>query len=177
MPVALWVLFGLIVLQRLVELVIARRNEKWMKDHGGIEQGSGHYILFIVLHVSFFLSLLAEIMLSGSSDTTFHYVLFALFLVTQVVRIWCIHALGRFWNTKIIIAPNFSLVKEGPYKYMKHPNYVIVGVELFIIPLLFGAPVTAAIFPILHILLLTVRIPAEERALAEFAISKKSGNP
>ncbi|WP_100010829.1 isoprenylcysteine carboxyl methyltransferase family protein [Lentibacillus sediminis] len=175
MPIALWVLLGLIVLQRLVELVIAKRNEKWMKNQGGIERGSGHYLLFIILHVSFFLSLLVE-MLLNSPEITFHYVLFALFLITQAARIWCIQTLGRFWNTKIIIAPNFSLVKEGPYKYMKHPNYVIVGVELFIIPLLFGAPVTAIIFPILHILLLTVRIPAEEQALTEFAGSKKSGN-
>jgi methyltransferase len=99
------------------------------------------------------------------SSLQLNYVLFLLFLLTQIARIWCIWSLGKYWNTKIIVLPGSPLVKKGPYKYVKHPNYIVVGAELFIIPLLFGAYITAVIFPILHILLLRVRIPCEEKAL------------
>ncbi len=75
------------------------------------------------------------------------------------------HTLGRFWNTKIIVLPGVTVIKKGPYRYIKHPNYVIVAVELFVIPLLIGAQLTAFLFPILHLLLLRVRIPSEEKAL------------
>jgi methyltransferase len=89
-----------------------------------------------------------------------------LFWITQLARIWSITSLGRYWNTKIIILPGSDLVKRGPYKYVKHPNYIIVGVELFVIPMMFSTYWTAIIFPFLHLLLMTVRIPAEEKALA-----------
>ncbi len=81
------------------------------------------------------------------------------------MRVWCIVSLGKFWNTKIIVLPKVVMIKKGPYKYMKHPNYLIVFVELFTIPAMFGAYITAILFPILHLLLLTIRIPAEDRAL------------
>ncbi|GAB3805158.1 isoprenylcysteine carboxyl methyltransferase family protein [Virgibacillus kimchii] len=165
MPLILWILFLLIIIQRLIELKIAGRNEKWMKEKGAIEIGKEHYKWFILIHSLFFFSILIEIILRNVSAVQLNYVLFILFLLTQVVRIWCISSLGKFWNTKIIVLPGYPLVKKGPYKYVKHPNYIIVGVELFIIPLLFGAYVTAVIFPILHILLLRIRIPCEEKAL------------
>lgn len=163
----MWVLLILIIFQRLIELRIAKRNEKWMKERGGIEKGEKHYKLFILLHTLFFFSIIFEAMLYDAPELTLNYVLFTIFILTQLVRIWCIRTLGRFWNTKIIISTAFSLVKEGPYKYLKHPNYIIVGIELFVIPLLFGAYLTAIVFPLLHILILTIRIPYEEKALAE----------
>src|SRR5699024_9972434 len=88
-----------------------------------------------------------------------------LFLIAQIVRVWCIYSLGRFWNTKIIVLPNVICIKKGPYKYLRHPNYVIVFVELFSIPLIFGAYVTSIMFPLLHLGLLAIRIPIEDRAL------------
>ncbi|GAB3066286.1 isoprenylcysteine carboxylmethyltransferase family protein [Virgibacillus ainsalahensis] len=111
--------------------------------------------------------MLSEIIIRDVGYVRLSYFLLTLFIITQSLRFWCIYTLGRFWNTKIIISPQFSLVKEGPYKYVKHPNYIIVGIELFIIPLLFDAYITAIVFPILHILLLTVRIPIEERAFKD----------
>lgn len=138
-----------------------------MKDRGGIEKGAKHYKWFILLHTLFFFSVFLEAMHYNVSDLPFNYVLFTIFILTQLIRIWCIRTLGRFWNTKIIISTAFSLVKEGPYKYLKHPNYIIVGIELFVVPLLFGAYITALVFPLLHILILTIRIPYEEKALAE----------
>jgi methyltransferase len=165
MPLFMWILFGLIIIQRLMELQIARRNEKWMKENGAFEIGKEHYKWFVLIHSLFFLSILIEIMLRDGFALPFNYFLFMLFLLTQMARVWCIRSLGKFWNTKIIVLPGSSLVKKGPYKYVKHPNYIIVGVELLIIPLLFGAYITAVIFPILHLLLLRVRIPCEEKAL------------
>lgn len=162
----MWILIGIIIGQRLVELIIAKNNEKWMKERGGIEAGSEHYRWFIYLHTLFFLSILIESNIQQNSTMiSFNYVYFLVFLAAQLARIWCIYSLGRFWNTKIIVLPRVALIKKGPYKYVKHPNYIIVAVELFIIPMLFEAYITAIVFPIFHIMLLRVRIPAEEKAL------------
>lgn len=161
----MWVILSVIIIQRLVELVIARSNEQWMKQRGAIEKGKKHYKWFIIVHTLFFLSLIAEIIFRNPQSFSFNYVLFTAFIITQIGRIWCIATLGKFWNTKIIIAPQFDVIKRGPYKYVKHPNYIIVGIELFVIPSLFGAWFTAIVFPILHALLLYVRIPVEEKAV------------
>lgn len=158
-------LFILIIIQRIVELYIARRNEQWMKAHGGIEKGKEHYKWFFILHSFFFLSILFEVLLRQKTSMELNTYLFSIFLLTQLARVWCIQSLGRFWNTKIIVLPNVALVRRGPYKYIKHPNYVIVGIELFIIPLLFGAYYTAIAFPIFHLILMRIRIPLEEKAL------------
>lgn len=163
----MWILFIFIVTQRFIELYISRRNERWLKEKGAIEIGREHYKWFIVMHSLFFVSIIMEVILRDVSGIQLNYVLFALFLLTQAARIWCIHSLGVFWNTKIIVLPGAPLVKKGPYKYVKHPNYIIVGIELFIIPLLFGAYITAVVFPILHLLMLRVRIPCEEKALSK----------
>ncbi|WP_047980078.1 isoprenylcysteine carboxyl methyltransferase family protein [Ornithinibacillus contaminans] len=166
MTIWMWILISVIIGQRLVELVIAKNNEKWMKARGGVEAGGTHYKWFIYLHTLFFFSTVTEGMIQQQSDIPFHTFYFSLFILAQFARIWCIYSLGRFWNTKIIVLPRVALIKKGPYKFVKHPNYIIVAVELFIIPMLFGAYITAFVFPILHILLLRIRIPEEERALA-----------
>lgn len=162
---SLWLIFGFLILQRLTELVVARRNEKWMKNRGGYEVGAEHYKWFVIVHSLFFVSILLEVFLRENSGQQLNFWLVVAFLVAQAGRFWCLFSLGRFWNTKIIILPGAPLISRGPYRFLKHPNYWIVGIELMIIPLLFQAYFTAAIFPILHILLLRVRIPEEERAL------------
>jgi len=149
-------------MERLTELYIASDNEKWMRQHGGVEVGASHYKYFILLHCMFFLSMTVEVQ-SIVVEWNISYVF--LFFIAQIGRVWCMTSLGRFWNTKVIILPNVICIQKGPYKYMKHPNYVIVFIELFTIPLIFGAYRTAMIFPLLHLLLLCVRIPVEERAL------------
>ena len=167
MPSYLWFIFIFIILQRVVELAIARRNEKWMINRGGVEWGGEHYNWFIIVHLLFFFSILIEVSIRDYSSFVLNKTLFVLFVMTQLARAWCIQSLGKFWNTKIIILPGRSLISRGPYKYVKHPNYIIVGMELFIIPLLFGAYITAILFPVLHILLLFIRIPLENKALSE----------
>lgn len=156
-----WLISGVII-ERLVELYIAANNEAWMKKRGAIEIGKEHYKFFILLHILFFLCLIFEI---SKIEISFNIYFFLLFLIVQAGRIWCIYSLGRFWNTKIIVLPNVILIKKGPYKYIRHPNYIIVFIELLSLPAIFGAYFTAIIFPILHLCLLSVRIPLEEQAL------------
>lgn len=161
-----YLIITFIICQRLVELYIARKNEKWMLARGGIEVGNEHYKLFILLHVTFFIILIYEVHnIVTAQSVAFNIYFFFLFVIAQIMRVWCIVSLGKFWNTKIIVLPKVVMIKKGPYKYMKHPNYLIVFVELFTIPAMFGAYITAILFPILHLLLLTIRIPAEDRAL------------
>lgn len=161
-----YLIITFIICQRLVELYIANKNEKWMLARGGIEVGNEHYKLFILLHVTFFIILIYEVHnIVTAQSVAFNIYFFFLFVIAQIGRVWCIVSLGKFWNTKIIVLPKVVKIKKGPYKYMKHPNYFIVFVELFTIPAMFGAYITAILFPILHLLLLTIRIPAEDRAL------------
>lgn len=162
----MWLFIIAVIAQRLIELNIAKRNERWMKDRGGIEKGVKHYKWFIWLHSIFFLSMIFEAVLN-ERNIGINYVLITIFLLTQLGRLWCIHTLGKFWNTKVIVLPGVSLIKKGPYKYVKHPNYIIVAIELFVIPFLVGAYVTAFVFPLLHVLLLKIRIPREEKALTK----------
>lgn len=155
-----------IIVQRVWELKIAKRNERKIKQLGGIEVGENHYFLFILLHVAFFVSLFVE-------STIFHthllmsegIIIWLIFICTQIFRVWCIHSLGIYWNTKIIIVPNHKRITKGPYQFVNHPNYIIVAIELCVIPILIGAFMTAFIFPLLHLLLLCIRIPVENNAL------------
>lgn len=152
--------------QRFMELYIANKNEHWMRERGGFEVGNEHYKLFVFLHIIFFVFLMVEVnSMYLETGVTFNIYFFFVFLLAQIGRIWCILSLGRFWNTKIIVIPKVILIKKGPYKYMKHPNYVIVLMELFVIPSMFGAYKTAIVFPVLHLILLSIRIPSEDRAL------------
>lgn len=159
--------FCLIVLQRLTELLIAKRNEKWMKARGALEFGQAHYRLMVSMHVLFLFVFLVEVILFNKPLSSAWQVLLAIFLVAQAGRIWAIASLGRFWNTKIIVLPDADITKRGPYRYLKHPNYTIVIIELLVIPLMFNAYLTCALFSILNICILYIRIPVEEQALAQ----------
>ena len=158
--------FGILVLQRLIELLIAKRNEQWMKAQGAIEFGKVHYRLMVIMHTLFFLVFLVEVVYLEKTLSMAWSSLLFLFLLAQAGRIWALTSLGRFWNTKIIVLPNSKVVRKGPYQYIKHPNYAIVMVEFLVIPLLFNAYITAALFTLLNIGILAIRIPAEEQALA-----------
>lgn len=162
-----WILITLILLQRGIELDIARKNKQWILDQGGFEAGKEHYKYIVLLHGAFFASLISEtVLMGGPAPIQAWGIFFTLFLFTQVLRIWCIATLGRFWNTRIMILPNAQVVSKGPYRWIRHPNYVIVAIELIVIPLMFGALFTALCFTLLNaLLLLLVRIPAEEKAL------------
>ncbi|HLR63124.1 MAG TPA: isoprenylcysteine carboxylmethyltransferase family protein [Lentibacillus sp.] len=163
----MWFFILAVIIQRLTELSIAKSNEKWMKSMGGIEKGEKHYKWFIILHCCFFIAIMTETSLNKHVLADINYFLLLMFLAAQAGRIWCIQTLGKFWNTKVIVLPGVIVIKKGPYKYVKHPNYIIVAVELFVIPMLVGAQLTAVLFPFLHLLLLRIRIPREEKALTK----------
>ncbi|MBM7569875.1 isoprenylcysteine carboxyl methyltransferase family protein [Aquibacillus albus] len=167
MSYVLWIVFIYLIAQRLGELLLARKNEQWMEKQGAYEVGEDHYKWFIYTHSSFFIFLLVEGLLLSSKPFSVSPVLFGIFIATQLFRYWCIVSLGRHWNTKVIILPGAALIRKGPYRFLKHPNYFIVAIELLIIPLLFNAYLTAIVFPLIHLVLLKIRIPIEEQALLD----------
>ncbi|MDN3551151.1 isoprenylcysteine carboxyl methyltransferase family protein [Mucilaginibacter aquaedulcis] len=152
-----------VVLQRLLELVVAKRNEKWARSQGATEYGQGHYPYIVLLHTLFIIALIIEYLFkSGSFSLSFMIA----FLLLIMIKGWVISSLGRYWNTKILRIPNSVLVKKGFYKLFKHPNYFIVICEIIVIPMVFNLYVTAIIFTLLNALMLNVRIRAEEKAWA-----------
>lgn len=159
------VLILFVITQRLIELVVAKRNEKWILSQGGYEVGAAHYPFMVLMHCSFFIVLIVEINLFGRVLSPIWGLLLPLFLLAQVGRVWCLASLGKFWNTKILILPNVNVISKGPYQKIRHPNYLIVTIELLTLPLLFNAYFTAIIFLFLNLCMLSVRIPIEEKAL------------
>ncbi|SEN55802.1 isoprenylcysteine carboxyl methyltransferase family protein [Lihuaxuella thermophila] len=154
--------------QRLAELRLADKNARWMRQKGGYESGHEHYRYIVGLHVLFFAGILTEVVWLGAAPPAVWPVLLLLFLMVQGVRVWCIRSLGRYWNTRIWIVPGHAPQVRGPYRYLRHPNYAVVLAEFILFPSLFGAYGTAVVGTFLNWLLLVfVRIPAEEKALSE----------
>ena len=160
---------ALVAVQRFFELVLARRNERRTRARGAVERGRGHYPFIVVLHTLWLVSILAESLLRGPELPPYWPVPLALFLLVQSLRYWAIFSLGESWNTKVLIVPGSKPVRRGPYKYLSHPNYVVVIVEILCFPLIFGAWVTALVFTALNATLLSVRVREETRALSELS--------
>jgi methyltransferase len=160
------IIFSLVILQRLIELRIAKRNAAYIRALGGYEVGAEHYRWIVLLHASFFASLLFEVVERGQLNSLPAVLPFSVFLLAQVLRIWCLRSLSRFWNTRIFILPGSDPVRRGPYRFLRHPNYTVVALELFTLPLAFGAVYSALLFSLLNALVLRVRIRIEERSLS-----------
>ncbi len=160
---------GLVGLQRLLELVLSRRNERLLRARGAVERGQGHYPWIVAMHVLWLLSTFVEGALRGPGFPFYWPVPLTLFLLVQPLRYWAILSLGENWNTRILVVAGMKPVRRGPYRYLKHPNYVVVVVEMLSFPLIFGAWVTALVFSILNAALLFVRIREENRTLRELA--------
>jgi methyltransferase len=159
-PLAL--MLGLVVGQRLGELVIARRNTRRLLERGGREVGASHYPLFIVLHVTWIAAMAILIPFDRAANAN----LIAVYLLLQLARVWVITSLGPYWTTRIITMDGDPIVRRGPYRFMRHPNYLVVGMEIAVLPLAFGAWRIALVFSILNALLIGYRIRIEEHALA-----------
>lgn len=158
---------GFVILQRIVELFVARSNERWIRGQGGYEVGANHYPYMVGIHIGFFISLIIEFIVFDRIFFSLSYYLFIIFVILQLMRVWVIASLGRFWNTKILVLPGANVVKKGPFRFLRHPNYIVVSLEILVIPLMFGAYFTALLFSLLNLIILTVRIPVEEAALRE----------
>ena len=126
-----FIFISVIMIQRLIELVIARKNEKWMKEQGALEFGTNHYPFIVLMHSLFFLVLVFEKIAFSRELVPIWPLLAAVFIFAQLMRVWAISSLGRYWNTKIIVLPNVDVVKKGPYRFIKHPNYLVVSIELW----------------------------------------------
>ncbi|HWR45716.1 isoprenylcysteine carboxyl methyltransferase family protein [Sporomusa sp.] len=154
-----------IVGQRLVELLLAQSNRRWALARGAQEYGARHYWLFFILHAGWLAGWITEGRAAGAISAVWP-VWLGLFICAQLLRYWCIISLGRCWNTRILVIPGQQYVQRGPYRLIRHPNYLAVATELVAVPLLFGAVKTAAIATVCNAaLLLFIRIPEEERAL------------
>ncbi|WP_423798907.1 isoprenylcysteine carboxyl methyltransferase family protein [Neobacillus sp. SAB-20_R2A] len=156
---------GFIIFQRAAEILFAKRNEKWMKSKGALEFGIVHYRWIVLVHVLFLLSFSMEKFIFNHGLSPQWLIIFIAFIFAQALRIWALASLGRYWNTKILVLPNADVIRKGPYRFIKHPNYFVVCVEILVIPLLFQAYYTACLFTVLNIMVLAIRIPEEERAL------------
>ncbi|MES2266579.1 MAG: isoprenylcysteine carboxylmethyltransferase family protein [Bacteroidota bacterium] len=153
-----------LILQRLAELYVSSKNEKWLLKNGAVEYGKEHYPFMVTMHTLFIISVIAEYL--WRDDTIASYPLMILFFVLIVIKVIVISTLGHYWNTKIYKVPGTRPVATGIYKYIKHPNYIIVVLEIAIIPLAFGLYYTAIVFTLLNAAMLYVRIKKENEVLA-----------
>jgi methyltransferase len=157
----------LVGLERLAELVVSQRNLRWSRQRGGVETGAGHYPAMVILHSALLVGCLAEVwLLDRPFVPLLGWPMLAVVLAAQALRWWCIGTLGPQWNTRIVVVPGGGRVTSGPYRYLRHPNYVAVVLEGFALPLTHTAWLTAVVFSVLNAALLSVRIRSESRALA-----------
>jgi methyltransferase len=159
----------LVAIQRMLELLYSRRNERRLFARGAVERGSGHYPVIVTIHTLWLVSTLVEGLLRGPEPPAWWPVPLAAFLLVQPLRYWAILSLGENWNTRVLVVPGGKLVRRGPYRYFPHPNYVVVAVEVLTFPLIFGAWITAITFSLLNATVLYVRIRTENRALRDLA--------
>ncbi len=152
----------LVALQRLAELVYARRNARRQLAAGGVEHGTGHYPLMVALHAGWLVALFVLVPAQAPAD----WALLGLYGLLQLGRLWVIASLGGRWTTRVIVLPEAPLITRGPYRYVRHPNYLIVALEIPVLPLAFGAWQIALGFGLANLALLAQRIRIEERALA-----------
>ncbi|HEY8565477.1 MAG TPA: isoprenylcysteine carboxylmethyltransferase family protein [Beijerinckiaceae bacterium] len=155
------VVLALVTLQRLGELVLARRNTRALLARGAYEVAGEHYPLIVALHAAWLIGLWA---LAWDNSVSLPWL--GVFVVLQSLRVWVIATLGRRWTTRIIVLPGAPLVTGGPFRFLPHPNYAVVAAELAVLPLAFGLPEYGLLFSVLNALVLFVRIEAEARALA-----------
>ncbi|MEO8547685.1 MAG: isoprenylcysteine carboxylmethyltransferase family protein [Sphingomicrobium sp.] len=148
--------------QRLSELWLSNRNTRHLLDQGAVEVGRSHYLLLVSVHVAWLAALWW-----WAPGQPINWTLVALFVLLQFARVWVIATLGPRWTTRIIVLPGAPLVRAGPYRFVDHPNYLIVALEIAILPLAFDLAGVALIFSILNAAILTVRIRAENQALVQ----------
>jgi methyltransferase len=157
----LYAIIGYMAVLRVAELTLSAYNTRWLKARGAIEVGAGHYPLFILLHGSWLLAILFFTPPGMSPDLGF----LALLILMQLARAWVIVSLGRFWTTRIITLPDAPLITKGPYRYVHHPNYIIVMIEMAALPLAFHDGHIALIWSVANAMLLLWRLKVENAAL------------
>lgn len=163
-----WLVLGVIIVQRVVELGLSKRHTAWMRAQGGQEYGREHYPWMVALHLGFLLSMLLEHL---ARPVRIFPAFWVPIILAQALRYSAIWALGNFWNTRVWILPGAAPVRRGIYRLFPHPNYAAVVLEIFCIPALFGLWVTAVLFTLLNAWMLSLRIRVENRALGRHRFS------
>ena len=160
----IWIAYAIIVLvilQRLGELVLANRNTRRLKAQGGVEIGAEHYRFIVLLHMAWLMAVLWLL----PAPLVIYWIWLVVFVVLQAARIWVIASLGPYWTTRIITVPGVPLVKRGPYRFVRHPNYLVVAGEILVLPLVFGEIWVAIFFSIANAAMLYMRSRQEETGL------------
>jgi methyltransferase len=157
-----YVIIALVALQRLAEIAYAQRNTRALLARGAVEIGRRHYPLIVALHAAWLVAILVFL----PSPVVINAVMLALFVVLQGLRLWVLATLGPYWTTRIITLEGAPLVRRGPYRFIRHPNYAVVVGEIAVLPLVFGEIWIAAVFTVLNAAVLFLRIREEESALA-----------
>jgi methyltransferase len=150
-----------LVMQRFAELGFAQWNTVRLRAAGGVEFGASHYPLMVALHVFWLLGL----WMFGHARSV-NPIWLAFFILLQAGRLWVIASLGRRWTTRVIVLPGAPPVARGPYRWLRHPNYVVVALEIAVVPLALGLPLFALVFSAANVALLAYRIGVENQALA-----------
>ncbi len=157
----------LIIIQRITEMKISKRNEKILIQKGAVEFGKSHFKFIIILHTLVFISMVIEYSLKVNRIelSLYNIILFSFVVILQAFRFSTIKSLGVYWTIRIYRVPGEPLIKTGLYKYLKHPIYIIVILEIIIIPLVFNLYLTSIVFTILNLVTITIRIMEENKAL------------
>ena len=164
------VVIGLTIIERICELVVARRNAAWSFSKGGVEFGQSHYPWMVSMHVSFLICCVLE-------PIVFHrpFVfevagpLLVVAVLCQLLRWWVIVTLGRRWNTRVIVVPGLERVTTGPFRFFSHPNYLAVVIETAVLPMIHTSWCTAVVFSILNAFVLWGRVHCENSALKQLS--------
>lgn len=167
MSIFFYSFISFIILERITEMFISKRNEKWLRKNGAKEYGQEHYKYFIILHTLFFISLIIEFNFTQRNSTVINYIALVVFIIVQFFRMSIFVSLGKYWNTKILVVPGASPVRKGLYKYFRHPNYGIVIIEIITITLSSSLYYTLIIFSVLNLLLLKIRVTEENKAWSQ----------
>lgn len=166
LPVGLALLLSAVACERLTELWLSWRHTRWAKSLGGLEFGQRHFPFMVAAHVGLFMGVLAE---AALGHRNFIPAVGGPALGVQVLvhagRWWCVRSLGAHWNTRVIVVPGLPLIRRGPYRWLRHPNYLVVAIEGVALPLVFSAWVTALLFTAANTAVLTVRLRTENAAL------------
>jgi methyltransferase len=161
--------------ERLVEMTVSTRNARWAFARGGVEHGRRHFPWMVALHFGLLAGALAEVfLLHRPFIPALGWPMLAVALLCQAGRWWIIGTLGHQWNTRVIVVPSLARVNRGPYRFrwLPHPNYLVVAIEGIALPLVYSAWITALVFTVLNaILLLGFRIPTEDRALKALVVT------
>jgi methyltransferase len=154
---------ALVAIERGAELIHARRNTRRLLAQGAIERGAGHYPLIVALHAAWLVSILVFAPIAEAPA----WFWLGVFLLLQAARFWMLATLGPYWTTRVIVPPNAPRIRSGPYRFLNHPNYIVVIGEIAVLPLVFGEWRVALVFSALNLALLAWRVRIENETLAE----------